>query len=166
MALIVARLSGAGRIIMLGMTADVKRLQIAAGLGADMCLNIQEQDPLKAIQGIGDGFGADVVVDCTGVSAALKQALELVRPNGIITKIGWGAQPLNFNLDPLVAKAVTLQGSFSHTYTTWERVLDLLSGGHIDLKPVIGGVYPLTEWEAAFQQMEAGENVKSVLVMD
>ena len=101
-----------------------------------------------------------------GVSAALAQALDLVRPNGHITKIGWGPQALNYNLDPLVAKAVTLQGSFSHTYPTWERVLTLLANRQINLTPVIGGVYPLEEWETAFRAMEGGANVKSVITMD
>mgnify|MGYP002382132013 FL=1 len=86
-----------------------------------------------------------------------------MRPNGRITKIGWGPQPLDFSLDPLVGKAVTLQGSFSHTYPTWERVLGLLSTGQVNLGPVIGGVYELDGWEEGFSKMEEGQNVKSVL---
>ena len=139
MALQVARLRGAGTIVMLGTDVDTHRLEVAAELGAHYTINIQREDPLKLISTLGDGFGADLVVDCSGVSKALKQSLELVRPNGRITKIGWGPQPLDFNLDPLVGKAVTLQGSFSHTYPTWERVLGLLSTGQINLGPVIGG---------------------------
>jgi alcohol dehydrogenase/L-iditol 2-dehydrogenase len=163
MALQVARLRGAGTIVMLGTDADTHRLEVAAELGAHYSLNIQQDDPVKLITALGDGFGADLVVDCTGVSKALKQSMDLVRPNGRITKIGWGPQPLDFSLDPLVGKAVTLQGSFSHTYPTWERVLGLLASGQINLEPVIGGVYNLTEWEEAFSKMERGDNVKSVL---
>jgi L-iditol 2-dehydrogenase len=163
MALQVARLRGAGTLVVLGTDADAHRLEVAAELGAHHVVNIQRQDPLKLITGLGDGFGADLVIDCTGVSKALKQSLELVRPNGRITKIGWGPQPLDFNLDPLVGKAVTLQGSFSHTYPTWERVLGLLSTGQINLGPVIGGIYELGEWETGFSKMECGESVKSVL---
>lgn len=166
MALQVARLNGAGTLIVLGTDADEHRLEVAAELGADYALNIQRDDPVALLQSLGDGFGADVVVDCTGVSRALKQSLDLVRPNGRITKIGWGPQPLDFNLDPLVGKAVTLQGSFSHTYGTWERVLRLLSTGQINLKPVIGGVYPLSRWETAFSDMQGGANVKSVITID
>jgi alcohol dehydrogenase/L-iditol 2-dehydrogenase len=73
---------------------------------------------------------------------------------------------LDFSLDPIVGKAVTLQGSFSHTYPTWERVLGLLSTGQVNLKPVIGGVYPLQDWHEAFHKMEAGDSVKSVLRLD
>ena len=164
MALIVAKLRGASEIIMLGTRHDRQRLQVAGQIGATETLNIDEDDALELVRSLGDGYGADLVVDCTGVSIALKSALDMVRPNGIITKIGWGPQPLDFSLDPLVQKAVTLQGTFSHLYSTWERALALLASGQIDLAPIIGGVYPLTQWQEAFEEMEAGNNVKSVLV--
>ena len=163
MALFAAKLRGASEIIMLGTRHDKRRLQVASDIGATHTLNIDEADPLDLVRSLGDGYGADLIVDCSGVSIALKSALEMARPNGIITKIGWGPQPLDFNLDPLVQKAVTLQGCFSHLYSTWERALQLLSTGQIDLAPIIGGVYALADWEEAFEQMEAGVNVKSVL---
>ena len=163
MALLVAKLRGA-QIVMLGTRHDKTRLRVAGRIGAAHTLNIAEDDPLELIRSLGDGFGADVVVDCTGVSIALKTALDITRPNGIIAKIGWGPQPLNFSLDPLVQKAITLQGSFSHLHATWERALQLLSSGQIDLAPIIGGAYPLANWEAAFERMESGVNVKSVLL--
>lgn len=165
MALMVAKLRGASTVIVLGTDADEHRLEVAAMLGATHVVNVQREDAAKLVRSLGDGFGANLVADCTGVSRALKQSMELVRPNGTITKIGWGPQPLDFSLDPIVGKAVTLQGSFSHTYPTWERVLGLLSSGQIDLKPVIGGLYGLSDWYEAFSRMEEGQNVKSVLVM-
>ena len=164
MALQIARLRGAGTLVVLGTDADLHRMEVAEELGAHHVVNIQHEDPSKLIRSLGDGYGADLVVDCTGVSRALRQSLDLVRPNGRITKIGWGPQPLDFSLDPLVAKAVTLQGSFSHTYPTWERVLGLLATGQVNLGPVIGGIYPLDGWHEAFTRMEDGRNVKSVLV--
>jgi alcohol dehydrogenase/L-iditol 2-dehydrogenase len=166
MALQMVRLRGAGTIVVLGTDVDKHRLEVAAELGAHYTVNIQHEDAGALVRSLGDGFGADLVVDCTGVSRALQQSMDLVRPNGRITKIGWGPQPLNFSLDPLVAKAVTLQGSFSHTYPTWERVLGLLSTGQINLDPVIGGVYALADWEEGFHKMEEGASVKSVLRLD
>ncbi len=165
MALLVTRLRGASEIIVLGTDVDDHRLGVAAELGASRTLNILQEDPVEYVLSRGDGFGADLVVDCSGVSVALEQAMAMVRPNGLITKIGWGPQPLGFNLDPLVGKAVTLQGSFSHTYNTWERVLGLMGSGQLNLDPVIGGEYPLEDWHSAFEHMESGSNVKSVLVL-
>jgi L-iditol 2-dehydrogenase len=159
-----ALLCGAGTVLVLGTNIDAHRLEIAKQLGVHYTLNVQKEDPLELIRSIGDGYGANLVVDCTGVSAAFQQSMQLVRPLGAITKIGWGPQPLNFNIDPLVAKAVTLQGSFSHTYATWDRSLRLISTGQLDISPVIGGVYPLENWEEAFSTMESGKNIKSVLI--
>ena len=72
-------------------------------------------------------------------------------------------QPLGFSLDPLVQKNITLQGSFSHNWPIWERVIALLSSGQFDVKPIIGGVWPVTGWHEAFEKMHRGEVVKSVL---
>jgi L-iditol 2-dehydrogenase len=165
LALQVARLRGAGTVVVLGTAVDEHRLDLALTAGADYAVDISEDDPLELIQTLGDGLGANLVVDATGVSAALKQALDLVRPFGSIVKVGWGPQPLGFSLDPLVAKAVTLYGSFSHTWTTWERVLSLFASGKLDPTSVIGGVYELDDWRTGFEDMEAGRNIKSVIRM-
>ncbi|MDR3078107.1 MAG: zinc-binding dehydrogenase, partial [Planctomycetota bacterium] len=161
----VARICGAGRVLVLGTGADRERLKVADGLGAFRTMDVGKEDPLAALKAIGDGLGAELVVDCTGASAALKQAIDLVRPNGQITKIGWGSQPLGFSLDPLVQKAARLQACFSHTWPTWERALDLMETGQLHLAAVIGGKYPLSDWKTAFSDRESGKNVKSVLTV-
>jgi L-iditol 2-dehydrogenase len=86
-----------------------------------------------------------------------------VRPAGHITKVGWGREPLQFSLDPLIAKAATLQGSFSHTWTTWERVLGLLGTRTLDVRPLVVS-YPLLQWHEALMAMERGEVAKPVLI--
>ena len=77
--------------------------------------------------------------------------------------MGWGPQPLNFSLDSLVLKNVRLQGSFSHNWPIWEKVLSLLSSGSLDVKPIIGGVWAISDWHQAFHEMHTGNVVKSVL---
>ena len=89
--------------------------------------------------------------------------MDVVRPGGWISKVGWGPQPLGFSLDRLVQKNVTLQGSFSHNWPVWERVLALLASGRLDVRPIVGGVWPVAEWRAAFETMHAGGIVKAVL---
>ncbi|WP_026810169.1 zinc-binding dehydrogenase [Arenibacter latericius] len=152
-----ARLCGA-EVAIIGLESDRGRLEIAKHYGCEGIIGDASAWVLKK-----DGLGADCIIDAAGASATLKIALELVRPNGHITKVGWGPQPLNFSLDPLVQKNVTLQGSFSHNWPIWEKVLSLLASGQLDVKPIIGGVWKLTEWREAFEQMHSGKVVKSVL---
>src|SRR5580693_8449133 len=158
-----AKLSGAGHLVVIGIPADAKRLEVAKRIGADTVLGAQGEDVAEWVRNFGDGYGLDLIVDAAGVSASLKLALDIVRPAGQITKVGWGPQPLNFSLDPLVQKAVTLQGSFSHNWLVWEEVLSLLAAGKIDLGPFLNRVASLDDWRASFEAMHAGSIVKGVL---
>ena len=153
----VARLCGA-EVAIVGLDADKHRLNIAKQYGCETIIGDATSWAFER-----DGLGADCVIDAAGSSITLKIALQLVRPNGKITKVGWGPQPLGFSLDPLVQKNITLQGSFSHNWPMWERVIALLSSGQLNVKPIIGGVWPITEWNTAFDKMHKGEVVKSVL---
>jgi L-iditol 2-dehydrogenase len=158
-----AKLAGVGHLLVIGTPIDAKRLAVALQMGADTVLGAHGEDISAWVKGFGDGYGMDLVIDAAGVSASLKLALDIVRPAGQITKVGWGAEPFGFSLDQLVQKAVTLQGSFSHNWPVWEEVLSLLAAGKIDLAPVLNQVSPLTEWRQAFEAMHGGQIVKGVL---
>jgi alcohol dehydrogenase/L-iditol 2-dehydrogenase len=158
-----ARIAGAGTLIVAGTRQDASRLAVARALGATHTVDIQNTNPVEYMRRIGDGFGADLVLDAAGASTALKTALEVVRPGGQITKVGWGPEPLDFSLDPLVQKAVHLQGSFSHTFENWEKVVAMLAAGQINLAPVISQVAALDQWKECFEGMHTGKYVKAVL---
>lgn len=158
-----ARLSGAGTLIVAGVSRDAPRLEAARALGVTHAVDIEATNLMDLVRSLGDGLGADLIVDASGTSIALKQALEIVRPGGQVTKVGWGPQPLGFSLDPLVQKAVTLQGSFSHTFKNWEQVVRLLAGGQINLGPIVSCVSPLAGWQDCFDGMHTGRYVKAVL---
>ena len=160
---LMAKLTGAGHLLVIGIPADARRLEVARGIGADSVLGAHDENVVDWLRGFGDGYGVDLVIDAAGVSESLKLALDMVRPAGQITKVGWGSQPFNYSLDPLVQKAVTLQGSFSHNWQTWEKVISLLDSGKIDLDLILTRVAPLTEWRELFEAMHSGEIVKGVL---
>jgi len=152
-----ARLAGA-QVALVGLERDRARLEVAKAYGCEVIVG-----DAAAWAKARDGLGVDGVIDAAGASAALRIAMELVRPNGWITKVGWGPQPLGFSLDPLVQKNITLQGSFSHNWPVWERVLALLGSGQLDVRPIMGGIWALESWHEAFEKMHSGAIVKAVL---
>lgn len=152
-----ARLNGA-EVAVVGLESDQTRLEIAKQYGCEAIIKDASEWASSH-----DGLGADLVIDAAGASSTLKLAMDWVRPNGQITKVGWGPQPCGFSLDQLVQKNVTLQGSFSHNWPIWEKVIALLGSGTLDVKPIIGGVWPLEAWHEAFEKMHHGEVIKSVL---
>jgi len=152
-----ARICGA-EVAVVGLASDTIRLGVAKEYGCETLVGDAGEWSRDR-----DGLGADLVVDAAGVSRTLEAALRWVRPNGQITKVGWGPQPLGFSLDPLVQKNVTLKGSFSHNWPIWEKVIALLASGTLKVRPIIGGVWPLQDWQEAFDQMHRGTVVKSIL---
>lgn len=153
-----ARLQGA-EVAVVGLERDKDRLEIAKrDYGCQPIVEGLDEWALEI-----DGLGVNGVIDAAGVSVTLKKSLEIVRPGGWISKVGWGPQPLDFSLDPLVQKNIRLQGSFSHNWPIWERAIRLLTTGQLNIDPIIGGTWSLNEWHTAFETMHSGEIVKAVL---
>lgn len=154
---VVATLCGA-EVAVVGLEGDRKRLETAKQYGCEPIIGDASEWAKRS-----DGLGADLIIDAAGASQTLKIAMDLVRPNGQITKVGWGPQPCGFSLDQLVQKNVTLQGSFSHNWPIWEKVIALLGSGTLNVKPIIGGIWAISSWKEAFEKMHHGEVIKSVL---
>lgn len=161
--MMVAKLCGAGTIVVAGLPSDAPRLDLARQLGATHTVDVQSADMQELVRQLADGLGVDVVIDAAGASAAFRTAIKVVRPLGQITKVGWGPGPLDFSLDPIVQKAVTVSGSFSHTYRTWEKVIALLASGQLDVTPLVGFVSSLAGWRDSFDGMHTGRFAKAVL---
>lgn len=159
----IAKLFSPGRLAVVGTPKDRQRLEAARQFGADTVIVAGEQDVVKEIMAYGDGFGPDLVLDAVGITITLKQSVEVVRPNGQITKIGWGPDPVSFSLDPLIQKAARLQGSFSHNWPMWEKVLLLMSEGKIN--PLsMAKTYAIDDWKQAFDEMDSLVHAKSVIL--
>ncbi len=163
LSLALAKLAGASWIAAAGLKRDRDRLALAQSLGAHCTLDGSAEENMAIIRSLGDGMGVDAVIDAAGHSSTLQFALAAVRPKGQITKVGWGPQPLNFSLDPLIQKAARIQGSFSHNFPIWEKVISLLASGKLDPAPLIGRVEPLAQWRVCFDEMASGQAVKNVL---
>jgi alcohol dehydrogenase/L-iditol 2-dehydrogenase len=158
-----AQLCGASEIIAIGTEGDDERLELSKSFGATITINGSKQDALSKIMSLGDGYGADLIVDTAGATETLKLSMSAVRPNGQITKIGWGPKPVNFSLDPLIVKSVTFKGHFSHTWDVWEKCLTLMSKGQVELERLITHELPIDRWEEAFELVESRKAMKVVL---
>jgi L-iditol 2-dehydrogenase len=158
-----AALAGADPLIVAGRTADMARLETASRLGATRIADV-DRDGLDQIVRTFDPLGADLVCDATGASRPLEAALSLARPGGQITKVGWSPDIVAMDVNPLVQKNVHLQGSFSHNYPVWERVIHLLDRRSTMPEAIVGATMPLAGWRDAFMAMHDGRVIKSVLI--
>lgn len=92
----IAKSQGAS-VILCGTSRDEKRLKLGEELGADLTVNVEEEDPWQAVSKITKGAGADIFIDCSGSPNAVRMGFQLVRRGGQYTQIGLTGRP--FSLD-------------------------------------------------------------------
>jgi len=160
----VAKISGAEQVIVTGVSADKDRLRLAERLGADITVNIDEEDASEIIENMTNGLGADVVIEASGASAARKQAFELVRRCGKIGLIGLTGRPMEINLDKVVEGELDVKGSWGTVWTSWRKALSLISSGKIQVAPLITTKLPLEKWHEGFRMMEEKKALKVLLI--
>ena len=160
-----ASLSGANPLIVLGRSNDAFRFAAAKAFGATHVASTQTEDVDALVRSLSP-LGADVVCDASGSTAATELAVTLAKPNGQIVKAGWSPEVQPVNLNPLVHKNVRLQGSFSHNWPIWERVIRLLASGVTMADRIVGLRTGIDGWQQAFDAMHEGKVIKSVLVVE
>lgn len=158
-----AALAGADPLIVVGLPADAARLETATRLGAHRVVNAAAESVDDVVRSYSP-LGADLVCEASGASRPLDLALALARPDGQVTKVGWSPDLVPININPLVQKNLRLQGSFSHTFPTWERVIHLLDRRLTLPDEIVGMTSPLHGWREAFDAMHEGRVIKSVLI--
>ena len=158
-----AALSGANPLIVAGLPGDEARLEAATRLGATRTVNVKAEDLGEVVRSHAS-LGADVVCDSSGASDTLEVALRLARPDGHVIKVGWSPDVIPVDVNPLVMGNVRLQGSFSHNYAVWERVIHLLDRGLTMPETIIGLRAPLDGWRDAFDAMHERRVIKYVLL--
>ena len=89
---VISKICGA-EVAILGLENDKNRLLKAENYNIKTIINDGSKWAKEK-----DGLGVDLVVDAAGVSDTLLIAMDLVRPNGQITKVGWGPKPLGLSL--------------------------------------------------------------------
>jgi alcohol dehydrogenase/L-iditol 2-dehydrogenase len=160
-----AALSGASPLVVVGRSSDQERLAIARAFGATHVASSQS-DAVEALVRELSPLGADVVCDASGSTSTTELAVKLARPDGHVVKVGWSPESQAIDLNPLVHRNIALQGSFSHNWPIWERVIRLLASGATMADRVIGLRTDLERWDEAFDAMHQGKVIKSILVID
>lgn len=161
----IASLMGAGRIIAVNRSNNAQRFQVARAFGATDVICSKEEDVIERAKEITHGEMAPILIDCAGKNEILEQALTLLQKGGEFIKVGYDAAPVNVSLDRYVNKGIRIQGHFAYDYQGWKNCLRLLELGKLDVKALITHRMPLAQWEAGFGLVERREGIKVIFEM-
>lgn len=158
------RAHGAKKIIACDLFEE--KLARARQMGADITvLSRDAQTLLDTVRAETDG-GADAAIDITGNGKAIKTGLQALRKAGIFVSVGLpdGDIPLNLTEDIIYREIVYTGVSGRRMFETWEDCMQILKSPGFSLAPVIGGVYPLEQFEQALAAIRAGVPGKMILL--
>lgn len=153
-----------GKVIITGLSNDQVRLDKAKELGMDYAVNTQEQNVKELVRALTDGYGADVVLECSGAVPAAKQGLDLLHKKGQFVQVGLFSQPdIPFDLEKIIQKEIRVFGSRSQKSADWEPSLALMNEGKVNAKALVTHEYNITQWDEAYRAIKSGEAIKVLL---
>lgn len=139
----VVRSFGAKQII--AVDIDDSRLELARKNGATHTVNSKDPDALQKILALTeDGQGVDIAMDATGIESTVNLCIKSVHLDGRVVLIGNLAQNMNFPLQYVVTRQISLFGSCASA-GEYPQCLDLIASGQVEVDSMISKIVPLEE---------------------
>jgi L-iditol 2-dehydrogenase len=146
--------AGCGKIIAVDLANE--KLALAQTLGAELGINPNITDALTAISEATDGRGADVAMEVVGATPTVQTAIEATRKGGHITLIGNLAPQVDFPLQSVVTRELTVHGTCGSN-GEYPECIELLASGAIQVEPLITAKATLKDGPEWFERLYAAE---------
>ncbi|SHJ18386.1 L-iditol 2-dehydrogenase [Geosporobacter subterraneus DSM 17957] len=143
------------------------RLQESKKFGAVMTVNASKEDPITDVKALTAlEKGPDVVIEATGFPEVWEQAINMVRPGGLVNLFGGTKKGTTFTIDCQLFhySEITIKAVFHHTPYHVKKALELLSDGQVDGKLFITGEYPLEKTIDALESIGRQEGIKYAII--
>lgn len=155
-ALLTARFYSPARLIMID--PDENRLETARRLGATDTISGDAEDRVMEMTG---GEGVDVAMEAVGIPETFDICQRIVRPGGHIANIGVHGTSVEFHLEDLWIKNVTVRTGLVNTNTIPVLMRTLEAGG-VDAQSLITHHFPLDEIEKAYDVFGNAASEKAI----
>lgn len=163
-----SRLAGAHTII--AVDIDDKKLEWAKNFGATHTINSSKEDAVEKIRELTGGNGVDVAIEAIGVPAAYEQAFYARDLAGTVVLVGVPNPTMKIELPfiELFGRGGALKSSWYGDCLPsrdFPMLIDLYLQGRLNLEGFVSETIDLDSVEEAFHKMEAGEVLRSVVVL-
>lgn len=127
------------------------KLDIAAGYQGVIPVNIRDKSLPAEVKRLTDGWGTDVVFECSGSTKAWETLLDLPRPGGTVVVVGLPVAPVAFDIATASTKEIRIETVFRYAHQ-YDRAIALMGSGRVDLKPLISATFPFEDSITAFDR--------------
>ncbi|MBA8991116.1 threonine dehydrogenase-like Zn-dependent dehydrogenase [Curtobacterium pusillum] len=142
------------------------KLDLARKVGADITINIAEDDAVARVKELTDGYGADVYIEATGHPSAVPQGLNLLRKLG--TFVEYSVFKDNVSVDWSIIsddKELDVRGAHLGPHT-WPAAIKLLETETLPMSEICTHQFPLERFQEALDLVgdSAGASVKVSII--
>lgn len=160
--LICAKVSGAGKLILVG--GPPGRLELAKKIGADVVIDIAEvPDPEERIQIVRDATprseGADVVFECAGFLPAITEGLEYVKHSGTYVEMGHFVDVGDMKFNPnqqLMRKNIRVEAIWGGRVEYFQRGIPIMERNEFPFSEMVSHTLPLERVSEGFHALAGG----------
>lgn len=165
MVALAALAGGCSRVYISDFSAE--KLAIAGGYQGIIPVNIGERSLKDVVHAETGGWGADVVFEASGSAKAYNGIFDLVRPGGVLVMVGLPVEPVTFDVPGAIAKEVRIETVFRYA-NIFDRALQLIASGKVDLKPLITDTFDFKDSIKAFERAASARpsDVKLQILME
>ena len=149
MVALAALAGGCSRVLISDFSAE--KLAVAATYPGIEAINLKETTFTAAVAKATNDWGADVVFEASGSAKAFDGLFDLVRPGGAVVLVGLPVDTVRFDVPGAISKEVRIETVFRYA-NVFDRALELIASGKVDLKPLITGTYAFKDSIAAFER--------------
>lgn len=132
-----------------------EKLDIAGQYDGIEPINAAEQSIEDAIADATDGWGADVLFEASGAPQVYNQAIKCIRPGGCAVLVGMPPDKVLFDINEAIVREIRIETVFRYA-NVFDRALDLIASGKVDLKPLISGTFNFDQGIEAFERAAQG----------
>ncbi len=129
---------------------DDAKLALAATLGAITPVNVSRADLATTVLEGTDGWGADVVFECSGSPRGAAGVFDALCPAGRVVFIGGQQEPIAYDVGKAMVREARVEHVFRYAHV-FPRCIAMLSSGAIDVKPLITRTFGFDESVEAFE---------------
>jgi 2-desacetyl-2-hydroxyethyl bacteriochlorophyllide A dehydrogenase len=144
----VAKVLGAKKVFLVGTRES--RLKVGLEIGADIIVNIHEEDPVKVIKEETGGIGADLVIESSGSLEGLDMSIKFTKRMGKILLLGLPHEPVTADFEALGMDNKYIYTVRGEGWANCSRAISLLEREKINLRPLITHSFPLKKINEAF----------------
>ncbi|MGN7961301.1 NAD(P)-dependent alcohol dehydrogenase [Brucella sp. 22210] len=161
-----AALAGGCSRVLISDLSEAK-LELAETYAGITGINLREVNILDAVNEATENWGADIVFECSGAPAAIRDLFKIVRPGGTVVLVGLPPEPVLFDVSGATARECRIETVFRYA-NVFDRALALIAAGKVDLKPLVSGTFTFDESITAFVRAAEGRptDVKLQIILD